>query len=160
MITYRRISTRDREYDREKELRNRVLRLPLGLSLSEQDLRGENEQIHLVAVNDGGAVIGCVLVAFSDDGAKIRQIAVDGPYRGRGIGSELLLRAEEAVRNRNIGTVRLHARVHARGFFEQRGYMAVSKIFTEVTIPHIAMEKDLASPAAASDNHAEENPVI
>ena len=147
MITYRRISTRDREYARERELRNRVLRLPLGLSLSEQDLRGENEQIHLVAVDDGGAVIGCVLVAFSDNGAKIRQIAVDGPHRGRGIGSELLFRAEQAVRGRNIRSVTLHARESALGFFEQRGYRAVSEVFTEVTIPHIAMEKDLAPPA-------------
>jgi hypothetical protein len=146
MITYRRISTRDREYAREIELRNRVLRLPLGLSLSEQDLRGEDEQVHLVAVDDGGAVIGCVLVSFPENGAKIRQIAVDGPYRGRGIGSELLLRAEQAVRCRDIRTVKLHARVSARGYFEQRGYRAVSGVFTEVTIPHIAMEKDLAPP--------------
>jgi ribosomal protein S18 acetylase RimI-like enzyme len=88
-----------------------------------------------------------VLVAFPESGAKIRQIAVDAPHRGRGIGSELLLRAEEAVRNRNIRSVTLHARVSALGFFEQRGYRAVSEVFTEVTIPHIAMEKDLTHSA-------------
>lgn len=144
MITYRNITTKDREYAGEKELRNRVLRLPLGLSLSEQDLSGEDEQAHVVAVDDGGAVVGCVLVAFPEGGAKIRQFAVEGNRRGRGIGSELLRRAEETVRSRNVRTVRLHARATARGYFEQHGYRAVSGVFTEVTIPHIAMLKELA----------------
>jgi predicted GNAT family N-acyltransferase len=73
-----------KEYALEKELRNRVLRLPLGLHLSEQ-----------------------------------------------------------AILARNLRTVTLHARVAARGFFESLGYTAVSEVFTEVTIPHIAMQKDL-----------------
>jgi len=47
MTTYRQISTHDPEYALEKELRNRVLRLPLGLHLSEQDMRDEDEQVHL-----------------------------------------------------------------------------------------------------------------
>ncbi len=44
MITYRPITTADREYVAEKLLRNRVLRAPLGLALSEADVRGEERQ--------------------------------------------------------------------------------------------------------------------
>ena len=145
MITYRQISTHDREYALEKELRNRALRMPLGLTLSEQDLQGEDRQTHLVAMDERGQVIGCVLVAFTENGAKIRQIAIEEAYRGRGVGAKLIKGAEQAVRSRNIGTVTLHARVTARGFFERLGYAAVSGVFTEVTIPHIKMEKDLTS---------------
>ena len=96
-------------------------------------------------MDERGQVIGCVLVAFTENGAKIRQIAIEEAYRGRGVGAKLIKGAEQAVRSRNIGTVTLHARVTARGFFERLGYAAVSGVFTEVTIPHIKMEKDLAS---------------
>ena len=143
MITYRQISTRDPEYALEKDLRNRVLRLPLGLHLSELDVREEDEQVHLVAMDDRAQVIGCVLVSFSGNDAKARQLAIDGACRGRGVGTRLMKQAEQAVLARNIRTVALHGRVTARGFFEKLGYTAVSEVFTEVTIPHIAMQKDL-----------------
>jgi len=143
MITYRQISTHDPEYAQEKELRNRVLRMPLGLTLSEQDLRGEDRQIHVAAVDERGAVIGCVLVAFTEKGAKIRQIAVEKGHRGRGIGTKLMTGAEQIVRDRNLGSVTLHARQTARRFFEKLGYRLASDVFTEVTIPHVRMEKTL-----------------
>jgi len=143
MITYRQISTHDPEYPQEKELRNRVLRQPLGLDLSETDVRDEDEQIHLVAMDGRGQVIGCVLVAFSGNVAKARQLAIDAGHRGQGVGSELMKAAERAIRARNIRTVTLHGRETARRFFERLGYIADPGVFTEVTIPHISMRKDL-----------------
>jgi predicted GNAT family N-acyltransferase len=143
MITYRQISTHDREYALEKELRNRILRKPLGLKLSEQELQGEDEQTHLVAMDETGRVVGCVLIAFTAKRAKIRQIAIEEGHRGRGIGTKLMKGAEQIVRDRNLGAVTLHARQTARRFFEKLGYAAVSDVFTEVTIPHVKMEKIL-----------------
>jgi predicted GNAT family N-acyltransferase len=141
MITFRQISTDENEYEQEKELRNRVLRLPLGLMLSEQDLQGEDRQSHLVAMDGRGRVVGCVLVAFTERGAKIRQIAIEEGQRGRGIGTKLMTHAEQIVRDRNLGVVTLHARQTARRFFEKLGYAAVSDVFIEVTIPHVKMKK-------------------
>ena len=143
LITYRQISTHDKEYALEKELRDRVLRMPLGLHLSEQDLRDEDQQVHLVAMNGQGRVIGCVLVAFSRNAAKVRQLAIDGACQGRGIGTELMKRAEQAIRARDIRSATLHGRVTARSFFEKLGYTAASDVFIEVTIPHVALKKDL-----------------
>jgi predicted GNAT family N-acyltransferase len=143
MITVRQISTDENEYEQEKELRNRVLRFPLGLKLSEQDLQGEDRQSHLVAMDGRGRVVGCVLVAFTEKGAKIRQIAIEEGRRGRGIGTKLMAGAEQIVRDRNLGAVTLHARQTARRFFEKLGYTAVSDVFTEVTILHVKMEKIL-----------------
>jgi predicted GNAT family N-acyltransferase len=143
MITYRQISTHDREYAVEKELRNRVLRKPLGLMLSEQDLQGEDEEAHLVAMDGTGTMVGCVLIAFTENGARIRQIAIEERYRGRGIGTKLMKGAEQIVRDRDLGAVTLHARQTARRFFEKLGYAAVSDVFIEVTIPHVKMEKIL-----------------
>ena len=40
--------------------------------------------------------------AFYEEMAKIRQMAIEESYRSRGIGTELVKRAETAVRARNI----------------------------------------------------------
>lgn len=141
MIGYRRITTQDPEYELEKQLRNRVLRAPLGLTLSGQDLRDEDAQDHLVAMDGEGRVIGCALIVFAGNTARIRQMAVDEQHRGLGIGTELVRAAENVIRAHNVRTVTLHARVSARGFYERLGYVASSGIFTEVTVPHVKMEK-------------------
>lgn len=143
MVRYRHITTDDPAYAQEKDLRKRVLRLPLGLELSGRDLDGEDRQVHIIAEGDDGQVVGCVLIAFPGEQAKVRQIAVDEHWRGKGMGRELMRRAEEAVRARQRGTVMLHARVEASGFFEGLGYTVVSAAFIEVTIPHVRMEKKL-----------------
>lgn len=144
MITYRRIVPAGDEYDQEKDLRNRVLRLPLGLELSETDTRGEDGQIHLAAVDEREGIIGCVLMATMGDGiAKVRQMAVDERHRRRGIGTELMRLAEHTARAAGIRKLTMHARLSARSFYERLGYQVVSDRFVEVTIPHIGMEKNL-----------------
>jgi predicted GNAT family N-acyltransferase len=144
MIAYKRITTADPDYQGEKDLRNRALRLPLGLVLSERDVLGEDGQVHLVAADEQGAVIGCVLLVIPGDGtAHVRQMAVDESRRGTGIGSGLMAEAERTARRMGIRNINLHARLYARGFYERLGYRAVSGVFTEVTIPHIKMEKTL-----------------
>ena len=144
MITYRQITTADREYEAEKALRNRVLRAPLGLTLSEEDVRGEEQQIHVVALDERGEVVGCVLIAPAADGtARIRQMAVQEHFRGKGIGAGLMAQAETIARALPARKVTMHARLSARGFYERLGYRVTSDVFMQVTIPHVAMEKTL-----------------
>jgi predicted GNAT family N-acyltransferase len=144
MITYRQITTADREYEAEKVLRNRVLRAPLGRSLSETDVRGEEQQIHVVAVDERGEVVGCVLITQPAEGiARIRQMAVEEDFRGKGIGAGLMAQAETIARALPARQLTMHARLSARGFYERLGYRVTSEPFMEVTIPHVAMEKAL-----------------
>ena len=143
MTTYRTITTNDPEYDLEKDLRNKVLRMPLGLLLSEDDTRGEDEQVHIIALDGKSRVVGCVLVAIYGAAGRVRQMAVEESMRKRGIGGELLQRAEQAAADAGVHTLTLHARYSAKGFYEHRGYHSVSDVFTEVTIPHVSMEKVL-----------------
>jgi predicted GNAT family N-acyltransferase len=144
MIAYRQITTADREYEAEKVLRDKVLRAPLGLALSETDVRGEEQQIHVVALDERVGVVGCVLIAPAADGtARIRQMAVAEGFRGKGIGAGLMAQAETIARALPANKLTMHARLSARGFYERLGYRVTSDTFTQVTIPHVAMEKTL-----------------
>jgi predicted GNAT family N-acyltransferase len=144
MIIYRTITTADPEYAAEKDLRNRLLRLPLGLTLSEKDVAGEDRQIHLAALDDSGKVVGCVLLVVPGDGtARLRQMAVEENCRGLGIGAGLMAEAERTAREMMLSKITMHARLYARGFYERLGYRAVGEVFPEVTLPHIAMEKKI-----------------
>ena len=72
---------------------------------------------------------------------RLRAMAVD--TQTRGVGRLLVARLEQEARARGIARIELHARGTARGFYAKLGYVEEGAIFTEVTIPHIAMWKML-----------------
>jgi predicted N-acetyltransferase YhbS len=124
-------------------LREALLRRPLGLGLSPEDLRGEERQIHIAAF-EGAAVVGTVLLKpLSASIVKLRQMAVAPQHRGTGLGRNLVRFAEDRARARGVRQIDMSARVAARGFYETLGYRASGEDFVEVTLPHVAMSKML-----------------
>lgn len=123
--------------------RDRHLRQPLGLAQDAADLEGEEAQTHIALVEEG-VVRGTVVLKPSPDGTvKLRQMVVDPALRGTGAGRRLVAFAESVARERGGRRVELHARVTARPFYERLGYRAFGEEFEEVTIPHVAMARDI-----------------
>jgi predicted GNAT family N-acyltransferase len=124
-------------------LRRGILRTPLGLDFSGEELARESADTHFVAISSGKLIGTVVLTPLEADTVKLRQMAVAQDLRGHGVG-EALLRAFEAYA-RAIGThtITLAARETARRFYERNGYTAEGEGFIEVTIPHIKMVKAL-----------------
>ena len=120
-------------YEETVRLRQRILRDPLGLVL---DTSGDTARTFFVALEEGH-VIGAVALEEN----RLRAMAVD--TQTRGVGRVLVARLEEEARARGIARIELHARVTAQGFYAKLGYVEEGEIFIEVTIPHIAMWKDL-----------------
>lgn len=129
-------------YEKIWQLRDDILRKPLGLRLTKEDILKEGAQIHLVAFSDD-AVVGCVLLAPLKDEMKLRQMAVAEALRGQGIGRQLLFAAESLARQRGYKIVSCHARETAVKFYEANGWIVEGDRFIEVTIPHFAMRKSL-----------------
>lgn len=130
-------------YDASVALRNDVLRKPLGLELTREELELERSDYHLVCEDDG-ELVGClVLVPQGNDEIKMRQVAVSPQARGQGIGRALTQFAEEFARQRGFAMMTLHARATAVPFYERLGYERVGDQFEEVTIPHWSMQKGL-----------------
>lgn len=140
-------------YERTKAFRAAILRTPLGLQWSEQDLAGEESQIHIAAVDPAESVVGTVLLKpQSKATAKLRQMAVSERFRGSGLGRKLVLFAEQVARDRGLAAVELHARVSAVSFYAKLGYATEGDVFTEVTVPTVRMTKTL-TPNSARQEH-------
>lgn len=144
----RRIQYGSADYRAALELRNRLLRVPLGLDVYQEDLEAERGQWHYVLA-DGDELAGCVSVVPMDkEHAKIRQMAIDATRQRSGCGRKLLEQVELDLRAEGTRSVALAARREAVGFYERLGYRAVGEEFQEVGIPHVQMEKTIATGAA------------
>lgn len=140
----REIEYGSKQYKDELDLRNQVLRLPLGLDIYDEDLKGEKDDTHLGAFYKGKLVGVLVLTKLGEGVIRMRQVAVDESLRRRGIGKRLVEYAEEFLRSKGYKELMLHSRMTAMEFYKTLGYTVTSEVFTEVMIPHVEMRKNLS----------------
>ena len=132
-----------KDYSKMIALRHTLLRKPLGLSFSDDELESEANDI-LIGCFDDEKLEGCCLLTKTEPGIlRLRQMAVVSGLQGKGIGKVLLQFAENIARDRGYKKIVMHARKTATGFYEKLGYRIASTEFEEVTIPHYVMEKSL-----------------
>ncbi|HEY0041845.1 MAG TPA: GNAT family N-acetyltransferase [Flavisolibacter sp.] len=131
------------EYKQMLKLRDEVLRKPLGLIFSPDELEKEKEHMHMAAYEDDQILGCCMLVKEGEDTVRLRQMAVVNDVQGKGIGRALMQFAENLARDRGYKRITMHARKNAVGFYERMGYRKIGDEFMEITIPHIVMEKKL-----------------
>lgn len=131
------------EYQQMIKLRDDILRKPLGLSFSQEELLQEKDQILIGAFDDDKMLGCCMLVSEGDGVVRLRQMAVNNNLQGKGIGRALMNFAENIARDQGFKRLTMHARKTAVGFYEHLGYQICSDEFEEVTIPHFIMEKRL-----------------
>jgi ribosomal protein S18 acetylase RimI-like enzyme len=143
-IKIRWISHGSQEYEKSLNLREEVLRKPLGLRLEREVLNEENANLLTAWYRER-----CVgtMVMFKDDNetARMKAVAVDSQFQGRGIGKNMVEEFEKEACRLGLKKVSLHARKVVIEFYEKLGYEAVGEEFYEVTIPHKKMSKNLFS---------------
>ena len=130
-----------KEYQQMVELRNEILRKPLGLVLTEEDMNADKSNVLIGAFEDEKMLGCCMLVKQSDKIVLLRQLAVLNDLQGKGIGKALMLFAENIARDMGYREISMQARKNASGFYEKMGYREASNEFTNLTIPHIIMKK-------------------
>lgn len=132
-----------KEYLQMVELRNEILRKPLGLSFDKEELERETDDI-LIAAFEEDKMLGCCLLTKVDNTTvRLRQMAVQNNLQGKGIGASMMNYAENVARDAGYNKVIMHARKTAIGFYEKLGYKVTGNQFEEITIPHFIMEKKL-----------------
>ena len=140
-ITISIINSQSPKYQPVWDLREAILRIPLGLSLKNEDLSRDHKNIIFIAEHEE-KIIGCVFLEPIDaTTAQLRAMAVYNEWQGKGIGKMLVQALEEYAWQNNYKKIILHARKVIHPFYLSMNYKVVGDEFIEVGIPHFHMEK-------------------
>ena len=134
-----------KEYKQMVTLRHEILRHPLGLTFTAEQLDNEKEDI-LIGAFEEEEMLGCCILTPLDtnyNSLRLRQMAVQKKLQGKGIGEAILNFAENLARDKGYKILTMHARNTAIGFYERFGYKVKGDEFIEVNVPHHIMEKRL-----------------
>lgn len=110
-------------------------KVPREMELDDWDV----QCVHAVAF-DGDVAVGTGRLL--PDG-HIGRMAVLGRARGKGVGSELLVRLMEEAKRRGHAEAVLSAQTHAAAFYERHGYARSSEEYLDAGIAHIDMRRSL-----------------
>lgn len=136
------------DHKKSIEIRREVLRVPLGLDFTNEELDMELDQFHF-AVFDADVMIGVLLlkqaIIGSFDVLKMRQVAVLPLAQGKGAGHALVKFSEDWSMSVSCQVLELHARKTAVDFYLKMHYHLIGDEFLEVGIPHFKMLKYLRS---------------
>ena len=124
-------------------VRERVFCGEQGVSLAEELDGRDDEALHLVALvpdEDGPRVIGTLRLLVEGERGKIGRVAVERPWRRRGIASRMLELAVSGARERGCRELRLAAQVAAIDLYAHAGFSVDSDAFEEAGIPHVWMQ--------------------
>ncbi|PSL49713.1 putative GNAT family N-acyltransferase [Chitinophaga niastensis] len=147
MLDFRILEYGSCDYHTMLDLRNEVLRKPLGLTFSAEQLQQEMNDIFIAGftqtTENSLLAGGCILTPINEYTVQLRQMAVSPLLQGKGIGREILMFAEQFAVSNGFKILTMHARKEATGFYLKLGYETCGEEFTEVGIPHYEMRKNL-----------------
>lgn len=132
------------EYIQMVDLRHRILRAPLNMVATEEELAKDVSYILLGGfLPDNKLAACCFLSHINDSVVQLRQMAVDDIYQRKGYGREIIAFAEQTAKGLNYNQIYLHARKTAEAFYKKLGYETQGDYFLEIGIPHITMTKNI-----------------
>ena len=131
------------EYRLMLKLREDLLRKPLGISFTKEELEKEKNDVLIGAFDDDDILGCCMLVEMEPGVVRLRQLAVLNNLQGKGVGTAILQFSENLARDLGYKKITMHARKNTVDFFEKLGYQTVGEEFIEITIPHFEMHKEL-----------------
>lgn len=132
-----------KDYWKLVRLRDKILREPLNLMFSEEELFLENEQIHIGGFEGDAAICSLSFVILSPTLLKMRQVCVSKELQGKNIGKELIQFAENWAKENNYSSIECNARASVIPFYNSMDYETEGEQFFEVKIPHFKMSKTL-----------------
>jgi predicted GNAT family N-acyltransferase len=134
------------EYDETIALRTEILRKPLGMEFTEEQLSREYEDHHLALLDHDSSIIACLILSIKNETTlKMRQVAVRQNAQGQGIGKKLVSFAETFAIHKGYSKIELNARDIAVDFYLALDYKVEGDTFVEVGIPHSFMWKKIGT---------------
>ena len=140
----RQIEVPSDDYTASIELRDRVMRRPLGISIKGDNLEQEGKEQPVFGAYIDGNFSGVGLAMPIDaETCRARWITVDENYRGYGVGRALMEAVEQYAREHGHRKMILMSRMTALPFYEKLGYTTTGepRVPNFSPILHVPMEK-------------------
>ncbi len=144
MINYKQIKQNSIYYQGERELRNKVLLNPIGISDFGWEIF-DSKSFHFVALKED-CVVGCVILyptSESPGDAQLMQMAISSDMQKKGIGRGLMKILVDFAQSQGFKRVICHSRDEATGFYAKQGFTIYGEPFAEVGILHKCMSLNL-----------------
>lgn len=143
-LQFKLVEYNSEEYRLGVQLRQEVLRTPLGRVFTVEELAKDETDVSVVGML-GATCIATAILVVSHDKMKMRQVAVAPSLQRSGIGSKLLHFCEEYVKSQGVQSIYCHARRNAVPFYRRNGYISEGAMFMEVGIEHLYMHKTFSN---------------
>jgi len=124
-------------YQKERELRNKILLRPIGIPDFGWEMN-DSKSWHFVAVDDA-EIIGCVLLVPLDENlqkGQLIQMAVDHGWQGKGVGKQLVKDLLVFAKTKGFTEIVIHSRAAVTSFYEALGFQTFGDEFEEVGVAH------------------------
>lgn len=141
-IRFRIIPYGEEEYRKSVVLHEEVLRRPLGLCFTPEELDQEREQIH-VAGFLGEELCAAAVMAPHGERMRLQRVAVKSPFQGKGVGADLVTFCEGYAASHGYGVIYGGAIKTAIPFYIKQGFVLAGEPFDENGIVLYPMEKPL-----------------
>lgn len=132
-------------------LREEILRKPLGSFFTEDELKEEEGHIHVIGKLEGKIIATAVLVPENKK-IKMQRVVVSDELRSLNIGSKMMDFCEGYVRDEGFNWIYCHARNSAVNFYLRNAYEGEGDYFDEDGIPHLKMSKSLVLKPLETQN--------
>lgn len=144
MYEYMYINVKDPIYQQVLELRYQEFFKKLNLNKDIVVDEDEDKAIHLVCVIQDELIGYCRLVVKENIGF-LSQIVIEEKYRGKGIGTKLILMNEDKAREIGVSEMRLSAKVEVLEYYYKLGYSNVGEIYPskKTGLPHRMVAKKI-----------------
>ena len=142
-VIFRIINLSSPEYPEYLELREAVLRRPIGLRITEEELAMEKHYVHIAGLIDGRVCATTALVPEEANRMRMIQVAISPDVQSRGIGTAMMRLIDDYCKQRGVEYIWCNARESAIAFYAKNGYSAEGESFEKVGIPHRLMHKSL-----------------
>ena len=143
VIRIKEIAFGSSDYKRAVTIREEILRNPLGISFSKEELEREASDIHIAGFSDGTMIGTLVLSPQNKEIIRMRQVAVHSGYQKRGIGKQLVEFSEKVAIEQGYKKMILHSREDVIPFYTKLNYTVFGDRFESVSLPHFCMERQL-----------------
>lgn len=141
-ITFKIIEHNSPEYRAAVSLREEILRKPLGLTFSQEELEREKNHVHIAGFM-GTEVIATAVLVPEEDIFKMQRVVVREVLQNKGMGSHMMTFCEEYARTHGFKEIYCYSRNSAVPFYLKNKYEPEGVYFNEDTIPHLKMWKVL-----------------